>query len=70
VTIRWFIFLSGSGVFCTTDFKKGEFLLEYAGDYISHKEALDREKTYAEQEKGSFIFFFKFRDQMKWWVYF
>ena len=57
---------SGSGVFTTKFFKKGEFLLEYRGDYVGYSEALKREKNY-KQCQGSFLFFFKDKRYGKKW---
>lgn len=48
----------GWGVFTTKERTKGEFLLEYAGEVISHKDAVSREASYKEQGLGSFLFFF------------
>ena len=60
-------FPTGYGVFTTKEFKTGDFLLEYRGDLISHKDGLQREKTY-KSSQGSFLYFFKDgQNGTKWW---
>lgn len=58
------------GVRATRKFSKGEFVLEYAGDYISTaKEYKARLQMYNEQNVlGSFFFEFKHFNQSKWWA--
>ncbi|XP_061183913.1 N-lysine methyltransferase KMT5A-like isoform X2 [Saccostrea echinata] len=49
--------LIGKGLYAGKEFQQGEFILEYAGDLISRKKGLAREKTYP-SHKGSYIYFF------------
>ena len=46
--------LSGRGVFTTRRFSKGDFLLEYKGELVSHKEGCEREISYPE-DLGSYL---------------
>uniref|UniRef100_A0A7M5XL46 SET domain-containing protein n=1 Tax=Clytia hemisphaerica TaxID=252671 RepID=A0A7M5XL46_9CNID len=46
----------GYGVVTKRFFKSGDFLLEYAGERISKKEATDREKSYAKKGIGCYMF--------------
>ncbi|KAJ8039237.1 hypothetical protein HOLleu_16889 [Holothuria leucospilota] len=48
----------GHGVFTTTQFEKGAFLLEYRGEHITAAEGGEREENYP-QSSGSFLFFYK-----------
>ncbi|XP_035826320.1 N-lysine methyltransferase KMT5A-A [Aplysia californica] len=51
----------GRSVFlCVPFIRKDAFVLEYEGDYISEKEASQREKIYAANNEGSFILNFRF----------
>eukprot|EP00105_Crassostrea_gigas_P041288 XP_019925436.1 PREDICTED: mitotic apparatus protein p62-like [Crassostrea gigas] len=45
------------GLFAEKSYRRGEFIVEYAGDLISRKEGLRREKSYPAR-RGSYIFFF------------
>ncbi|XP_062606599.1 uncharacterized protein LOC134268369 isoform X2 [Saccostrea cucullata] len=47
----------GKGVFAVKDFKEGEFVLEYDGEYITREDGKKREETYP-LSLGSYIFFF------------
>nr|XP_034299375.1 uncharacterized protein LOC105334630 isoform X2 [Crassostrea gigas] len=47
----------GKGLFAEKSYRRGEFIVEYAGDLISRKEGLRREKSYPAR-RGSYIFFF------------
>ncbi|XP_065942405.1 uncharacterized protein [Magallana gigas] len=47
----------GKGLFAEKAYRRGEFIVEYAGDLISRKEGLRREKSYPAR-RGSCIFFF------------
>lgn len=47
----------GYGLFTTKQFRKGDFLLEYAGEHISSEEGEKREDDYPES-MGNFLFFF------------
>ena len=57
------------GVRASRNFRKGEFVLEYAGDYISRaKEFKSRCQFYDDHNiPGSFFFWFKFNNQWNWW---
>lgn len=60
-----FYFSLGQGVFTTREFKPDEFLLEYAGELLSYKEASRRESSYTEVD-GSFLFFFNAQNKVLW----
>ena len=48
----------GDGVFTLSPINKGEFVMEYEGELIKHKEALEREKLYAQfPDIGSYILY-------------
>lgn len=47
---------AGSGVFTTTDFERGAFLLEYQGDHITKEEGERRDEEYLSSH-GSYLFF-------------
>ena len=50
----------GRGIITTKDFKKNDFLVEYAGDFISLKEAKKREVQYSKDElPGGYIYHFR-----------
>src|ERR1700761_3090515 len=46
----------GSGVFATRAIKKGERIIEYLGDRVSHKEADRRYESKAENDSHTFLF--------------
>lgn len=50
--------VTGKGVFAERFFKKGEFLLEYDGDLISHKEGGQRLEKHSKR-LGCYVFFFR-----------
>ncbi|KAK2708539.1 N-lysine methyltransferase KMT5A-B-like isoform X2 [Artemia franciscana] len=53
----------GRGVVTTRYFKKGEFVLEYAGDLIDIVEAKRREAVYSQdQNLGSFMYYFQYKN--------
>lgn len=56
----------GSGLFVTKDIEKGHFIVKYPGPLIALDEALKREKLYAQQGKGSFMYFFKYQSANYW----
>lgn len=56
----------GRGVVTKKNIAAGDFVLEYRGELISHKEGLQREKTYS--ERTSFLYFFWFHGRRKWLV--
>jgi histone-lysine N-methyltransferase SETD8 len=50
----------GRGVVATKDFKKNDFLVEYAGDLISLKEAKEREAQYIRNQlPGGYLYYFR-----------
>jgi len=57
----------GRGVVSTRPFARGDFICEYAGDYMSYKEAKRREEVYSkDSDIGSYMFYFEHRG-IKWW---
>ena len=58
-TMPW----KGRGVFLESAIIKGEFVMEYAGDCISEREARKRELTYAQNNEGCYIVSFFFKGQ-------
>ena len=55
----------GYGVMATEDFSKGDFIVEYAGDLITRKEALSREAKYDQDPHryGSYVLYFKAKER-------
>lgn len=54
----------GRGVFATKNFEKGDFVVEYSGDFISLMEANAREQLYAQDDTtGCYMYYFKYNDQ-------
>ena len=53
--------LKGRGIFSTRPFHKGEYVVEYAGDLITPKEAEVREKKYSKNtdKYGSYMYYFE-----------
>lgn len=50
----------GRGIVCTRDLKKGEFVVEYAGDIIDVASAKERELKYSlDVNKGCYMYYFK-----------
>jgi len=59
----------GRGVQATKPFKKGDFVVEYAGDLVELKEAKFREETYQKDIScGCYMYFFSHRGKSYWWV--
>ena len=57
----------GRGLKAVRDFKKGEFIVEYAGDLIDGGTAVEREANYAmDISKGSYMYFFKHKEKKYW----
>ncbi len=56
----------GLGVVAGKDFDKDEPVVEYAGELISQKDGLAREKQYASEGRGCYLFFFKSKDANLW----
>jgi len=54
----------GRGVKTTRCFKKGEYIVEYAGELISGNEARMREKTYHSSQ--CYMFFFEDKGKKLW----
>ena len=52
-------------MFAKKDFRRGEFLLEYAGECISAEQGQDREKNYP-INLGSYLFFFYWNKKNLW----
>ncbi|XP_053378691.1 N-lysine methyltransferase KMT5A-like [Mercenaria mercenaria] len=49
----------GRGVMAVKEFKKGDFIVEYAGELINISEAKQREEKYAnDQDKGCYMYYF------------
>ena len=55
----------GYEVIATVDFSKGDFIVEYAGDLITRKEALSREAKYDQDPHryGSYVLYFKAKER-------
>ncbi|MEW8546109.1 MAG: hypothetical protein AB2693_21525 [Candidatus Thiodiazotropha sp.] len=57
-------------MFTKREFDKGQFLLEYVGERISQKEAVERGRRYEKQDSKShprcYIFNFRFNGQLHW----
>jgi len=52
----------GRGIFANKDLRKGDFVVEYAGDLMSLEEGVSKEAEYSEDaEIGSYIYFFCFK---------
>ncbi len=59
----------GRGVVTTRLFRKGEFVVEYAGDLIDMTEARIRERLYAaDQNTGCYMYYFQHKNQSYWFV--
>lgn len=59
----------GRGVIATRSFKKGEFVVEYAGDLISYPAAKDRERIYASDPGfGCYMYYFVYNSKNYWYV--
>ena len=57
----------GRGVVATKPFKKGDFVVEYAGDLIDLKEAKKRDEDYAKDpSKGCYMYYFNFQNRKYW----
>jgi [histone H4]-lysine20 N-methyltransferase SETD8 len=51
----------------TRPFQRGEFVIEYIGDFISLSEAQDREAKYAADDNtGCYMYYFKHNEQQYW----
>ncbi len=57
----------GRGIAALKDFKKGEFVVEYAGKLLKAGAAYAKEKEYRKQRGiGCFMMFFTFKDRRYW----
>ena len=63
-----FLYIVGRGVFKTAPFSKGDFLLQYKGDFISGKEGEESEDKYP-KEAGNFLYFFSDNGKACWYVF-
>ncbi|XP_035989894.1 N-lysine methyltransferase KMT5A-A-like, partial [Fundulus heteroclitus] len=54
----------GRGVFATTPFKKGDFVVEYRGELINYEESQRRRRLY---HSACAVFMFDFLWQERWW---
>ena len=61
-----FFSFKGFGVFAMRSFEPGSFLLHYPGDFITEEEADDREKVYAKDAKGCYMYFFDYQQKTFW----
>ncbi|XP_054860790.1 uncharacterized protein LOC129347449 [Amphiprion ocellaris] len=62
--IQYISAFKGRGIFATTPFEKGEFLLEYRGELINKQECEKRQRLYHSSLK---VFMFEFRFNGKLW---
>lgn len=54
----------GRGVVATKSFKRGDFIVEYAGDLIDIKQAKEREENYSKQKDvGCYMYYFNFKNK-------
>ena len=69
---RFFYEERGLFIYCslqtTRKYTKGEFVLEYAGELILNGDANSREKMYAKDEKGCYMYYFNFNQKNYWSV--
>jgi len=56
----------GRGVKVSRNFKRGEFVVEYAGRLLTRTEARAMEEVYKKEGKGCFMMYFSFRDKSFW----
>ena len=57
----------GRGVVATKFFKRGDFVVEYAGDLIDIKQAKEREENYSKQKDvGCYMYYFNFKNKQYW----
>ncbi|XP_023322755.1 WD repeat-containing protein 43 isoform X2 [Eurytemora carolleeae] len=58
------IYKKGRGVVTLRSYKKGEFVLEYAGELINKESAKHRETQYSlDTFKGCYMYYFKYKDK-------
>ncbi|MED6243449.1 hypothetical protein ATANTOWER_020272 [Ataeniobius toweri] len=63
--VKYINAFKGRGIFATTFFQKGDFLLEYQGELISNEECERRQRVYHDNLKV-FLFEFFFNGKL-WW---
>ena len=57
----------GRGVVSTRPFTRGDFICEYAGEYVCQREATRRDEAYSKDTNiGSYMFYFEHKG-LKWW---
>lgn len=57
----------GRGVVATKVFTKGDILCEYAGDLLSHEEAIEQERICEEDPTiGCYMYYFKYKTRKLW----
>ena len=57
----------GRGVVSTKRFKRGDFVVVYAGDMIAITEAKARESDYSlKEDLGCYMYYFNFQDRKYW----
>lgn len=57
----------GRGVITTKTLKKGDFVVEYAGDLVDIEEAKRREAFYSHFENvGCYMYYFKYKNKAYW----
>ena len=57
----------GRGVVATRNYRKGEFVVEYAGDLIDVSMAKERESKYSlDMSMGCYMYYFKHKGKQYW----
>jgi len=57
----------GRGVVTTRDFFKGQFVVEYSGTLLTHRQATAKAEEYRQQPSvGCYMMFFRFKDKPCW----
>ena len=57
----------GRGVVATKPFRRGDFVVEYAGDRIDLKDAKEREANYSKKSDiGCYMYYFTFKNRHYW----
>ena len=55
----------GRGIIALKHFRRGDFVVEYAGQLLDRQTALEREKV-LDPSKGFFMFYFKHNGEQYW----
>ena len=63
IYLLWYL---GYGVIAEKVFMKGDYLMEYKGNFIDSKEAARRELVYENQDVGCFMYYFKHAGKTVW----